>query len=83
MRYCKKCVMPDTRPYMRFDDEGICYPCRAAEKLEKTDWKQRWIELEKLVEHYRGKNGTYYDCIIAVRKDPTNTHLIKLPNCVG
>jgi N-acetyl sugar amidotransferase len=64
MKYCKKCVMPDTRPYMKFNEEGICYPCSAAEKIKKTDWKKRWEELEKLADDYRGTNGDYYDCII-------------------
>ena len=64
MRYCKKCVMPDTRPYMKFNDEGICYPCQAAEYVKKIDWKKRWGELEKLADKYRGMNGNYYDCMI-------------------
>ena len=58
--------MPDTRPYMKFDENGICYPCRAAEHVKKTDWKKRWEELEKLADKYRGMNGDYYDCINAV-----------------
>jgi N-acetyl sugar amidotransferase len=57
--------MPDTRPYIRFDNDGVCYPCRAAERLKKTDWRQRYKELEELAERYRGSNGDYYDCIIA------------------
>lgn len=65
MRYCKRCVMPDTRPYIKFDEEGICYPCRAAEKIRQTDWQKRWEELEELADKYRGINGNYYDCIIA------------------
>lgn len=24
MRYCKKCTMPDTRPGITFDAEGVC-----------------------------------------------------------
>jgi len=80
MRYCKKCVMPDTRPYMKFNEEGICYPCRAAEKIKQTDWKKRWEELEELADLYRGINGDYYDCIIAASggKDSYyQTHIIK------
>ena len=34
--------MPDTWPYMKFNDEGICYPCQTAEYVKKTDWKKRW-----------------------------------------
>jgi hypothetical protein len=51
---------------MKFDENGICYPCRAAEHVKKTDWKKRWEELEKLADKYRGMNGDYYDCINAV-----------------
>lgn len=65
MRYCSRCVMPDTRPYIRFDNDGVCYPCRAAEQRMKTDWSLRWKELELLAEVHRGWNGDGYDCIIA------------------
>ena len=56
--------MPDTRPYLKFDDEGVCYPCRAYEKRKQTDYNKRWEELERLADKYRGSNGNYYDCII-------------------
>lgn len=29
MKYCKKCVMPDTRPGITFNDEGICSACQS------------------------------------------------------
>jgi len=66
MKYCKKCVMPDTRPGIHFNEKGICAGCLAAEKRKKTDWKKRFKELESLCNKYRGKNGDYYDCVIAV-----------------
>ncbi|MEN6348191.1 MAG: N-acetyl sugar amidotransferase [Syntrophomonas sp.] len=66
MRYCKKCVMPDTRPGIWFDDEGVCQACRAEEQKDKTDWIKRWEELGELCNKYRGRNGDGYDCIIAV-----------------
>ncbi|MCK4731605.1 MAG: hypothetical protein KAT65_04020, partial [Methanophagales archaeon] len=56
--------MPDTRPGIKFDDEGVCYPCRAYERGETVDWDARGEELEKLADKYRGSNGNYYDCII-------------------
>lgn len=65
MRYCKKCVMPDTRPGIKFDEEGVCYPCKTWEKRKEVFWDKRWQELEELVDKYRGINGDYYDCIIA------------------
>ena len=56
--------MPDTRPGIKFDDKGVCYPCRAYERRKEVDWDARWEELEKLADKYRGSNGNYYDCII-------------------
>lgn len=66
IRYCKKCVMPNTRPGIIFDEEGVCYPCRHYEGRSNIDWNQRWEELEKLADKYRGCNGDYYDCINTV-----------------
>ncbi len=66
MRYCKKCVMPDTRPGIYFNDEGICAPCIAEEKKKAIDWDARKKELEQLCAKYRGNNGNSPDCIIAV-----------------
>jgi len=66
MRFCQRCVMPDTRPGIRFDEEGICQACRAEEQKDHTDWQARWGELEKICDRYRGINGDGYDCMIAV-----------------
>ena len=66
MEYCKKCLMPNTRPGLKFDENNICYACIHYEKQKKTDWTKRWHELELLCDKHRGCNGNYYDCIIAV-----------------
>lgn len=66
MKYCKKCVMPDTRPGIKFNEEGICSACQSFEKRKEVDWNQRYKELEELCDKYRGMNGTSYDCAIAV-----------------
>ncbi|MDD3626841.1 MAG: N-acetyl sugar amidotransferase [bacterium] len=65
MKYCKKCVMPDTRPGIQFDSEGVCSACRHHEEKAKVDWDKRWKELEDLADRYRRKDG-YYDCIVTV-----------------
>lgn len=66
MKYCKKCVMPDTRPGIRFNKDGVCSACEANEDKTKTDYKKRFKELELLCDRYRGMNGNGYDCAIAV-----------------
>lgn len=65
MRYCKKCVMPDTRPYIIFNKDGICQACKNSEEKKTIDWNSRWEELQILCDKYRRNNG-YYDSIIAV-----------------
>lgn len=66
MKFCKKCVMPDTRPHITFNAEGECIACQNNEKKKKVDWDSRYKELEKLCDKYRRKNPGEYDCIIAV-----------------
>ena len=66
MRYCKRCVMPDTRPGIKFDSEGVCSACRAYEERKNVNWEQRYKELIELCDKYRGCNGPgQYDCAIA------------------
>jgi len=66
MKYCKKCLMPDTRPGIKFHEDGICMPCHNYEKQKSTDWDARKSELDKICNKYRGKYGNGYDCAIAV-----------------
>ena len=73
MQYCKRCVMPSTRPGITFDSEGICCACRAHEKKLTVDWDERYKELEALCNKYRGMNGdmehTIRDVIASHAKD--------------
>jgi len=61
--YCRSCLMPNTRPRIQFDLEGICNACRNAEEKDAVDWKARRAELVSLLEQYRTKNGKW-DCIV-------------------
>lgn len=73
IKYCKKCVMPNTRPGLQFDEHGICEACNNYVKKNVTDWDQRYEELKVLCDKFRGCNGDGYDCAIAVSggKDST------------
>lgn len=66
MQYCKNCVMPDTRPGITFNDEGLCSACQAYAHRDKVNWDVRYKELEAICNKYRGCNGISYDCAIAV-----------------
>lgn len=80
MRYCKRCVMPDTRPGIVFDDEGVCSACRSYERRKQIDWDYRWKQLEAICDKYRDKGPFGYDCIIAVsggKDSHFQTHIMK------
>jgi len=65
--------MPETKPDLSFDEEGICDACRSAELKNRIDWDARHGELIEILERYRSKDGTNYDCVIPVSggKDST------------
>lgn len=66
MKFCSKCIMPDTRPHITFNNEGVCIACQNNEKKKTVDWNSRLEELKALCEKYRRKKEGEYDCIIAV-----------------
>ena len=73
MKYCKTCVYPDTKPGLEFDKNGICSACNNNELKFSIDWKARKSQFLELLEKYRSKNDSTYDCIIPVSggKDST------------
>ncbi len=73
LRYCTNCVMPDTKPDLYLDDEGVCNACRSYQSRSTVDWDQRYQELQKVLEPYRNRDGANWDCIVPVSggKDST------------
>lgn len=73
MKYCRRCVMPDTKPDLRIDEEGVCNACRSLEKRKEVDWKRRAVEFEEVLSKYRKRDGSNWDCIVPVSggKDST------------
>lgn len=66
MKYCKKCLYPDTKPLLIFDENGICDACKSPEKKAKIDWDSRRKDLAIILEKYRSKSNGRYDCIIPI-----------------
>ena len=79
MKYCRKCLYPDTKPQLRFDEHDICDACRWAEQKEKIDWESRRKDLAIILDKYKSKDGSKYDCIIPVsggKDSHFQTHVI-------
>lgn len=66
MKYCRSCVMPDTKPGLTLDSAGVCSACRSNEKKKGINWNDRNLELKTLGDSIRGTNGNGYECIIPV-----------------
>lgn len=59
LKRCSRCILPETMPYIRFDENGVCNYCHNYKKRNQPKDKQRLFEL---VEPYRRNTG--YDCIV-------------------
>ncbi|MGE0879158.1 MAG: N-acetyl sugar amidotransferase [Acidimicrobiia bacterium] len=72
MRWCTRCVLPDTRPNLEFDDDGVCSACRGHGRRPSIDWNARYAQFVNLVAEAKERNARY-DCIIPVSggKDST------------
>jgi len=71
LRYCKKCILPDSRPNLTIDENGNCN-CSFSDDSIKVDWVLREQQFLGIVERIKGMNRPY-DCLIPVSggKDST------------
>ena len=75
MKFCKKCVMPNTKPDLHFDENGVCDACRSQEsKNDNIDWNAREKEFLDLVKKY--KIHPDYDCVIGVSGGKDSTYQV-------
>jgi len=76
VKYCKKCVTPDTRPGIQIGPDGICSACIGhSEKELVIDWDKRRAAFETIV--YETKQlGKGYDCIVPASGGKDSTYQI-------
>ena len=74
IRYCRRCVMPETKPDIFFDENGVCSACIHFENRDEVDWDQRRVELDTILERYRSEDSSRYDCIIPVSGGKDSTY---------
>jgi N-acetyl sugar amidotransferase len=77
MRVCNRCIQPDTRPGIYFDDQGVCGACLWEEKKKEINWKSREKELQDIAKWAKKTTESNYDCVIGVSggKDSTKQAL--------
>ena len=59
LKRCTKCILPETMPYIRFNEQGVCNYCLNYRLRNSPKPKE---ELFKLLEPYRKKEGL--ECIV-------------------
>ena len=53
--FCKTCIMPDSRPRISINNEGICNACTNSILKKNINWKEREKEFFELVEKIKKK----------------------------
>jgi len=76
IRYCRKCLFPETKPDLFFDRKGICSACKAAEsKFINVDWEKREKDFFTIINKFKlGKDEIGYDCLIPVSGGKDSTY---------
>ena len=71
LRRCTKCILPETFPGIKFDQDGVCNYCKTYEP-EKVLGED---EFKKLLAKYRNKDSKY-DCIVQVSGGRDSTFML-------
>lgn len=74
VRWCRQCVLPDTRPNLSIGSDDVCNACRTHGQKAEIDWSARATQLAGVVANARRWAGSgNYDCLIPVSggKDST------------
>ena len=72
MKWCRSCILPDTRPNLTLDADGVCNACRNHGTKRQIDWNARAAALRDAVATAKAA-ASGYDCLIPVSggKDST------------
>jgi len=72
MKICRRCIIPDSRPNIQFDEDGECNACVAHRTRFDIDWEKREQAFGQVVSHAKERSAGN-DCLIPVSggKDST------------
>lgn len=74
LRYCNRCVMPDSKPDLYLDAQGTCNACRTYAQRAAVDWEARKNQLLQMLERYHRDSN--WDCIIPVSGGKDSTYQV-------
>ena len=65
MIYCTRCIYPNTKPDLTFDDSGLCSACQSYDTRALIDWDARALDFKKVISDAKYADASY-DCIVPV-----------------
>ena len=76
LRFCKKCVFPETKPDLYLNEDQICSACLSASvKRQQIDWELRKKQFFEILNKSKiPTNETGYDCVIPVSGGKDSTY---------
>jgi hypothetical protein len=80
LKLCKKCILPETFPGIKFDDNGVCKYCLKDEKTSAKvpEKKEKYRKkLDQLIEDVRDKAPSY-DAIMAYSGGKDSSYTLKI-----
>lgn len=80
IKICRRCILPETFPGIKFDDQGVCNHCLREKSTEVKvfDKKEKYRErLNQLINDIKGK-APAYDAIMAYSGGKDSSYALKL-----
>ena len=75
MNYCEKCLYPNTKPDLIFEN-NICNACINFQNRNTINWEQRKELFTNIFERYKSTDGNNWDCIIPVSGGKDSTYQV-------
>jgi N-acetyl sugar amidotransferase len=74
MRRCRVCVLPNTKPDLWFDDNGVCAACANFRNRPHVNWVARQNEFRETLSNLAGSGA--WDCIVPASGGKDSTYQI-------
>ena len=75
MNYCEKCLYPNTKPDLIFEN-NICNACINFQNRNTINWEQRKELFINIFKKYKSTDGNNWDCIIPVSGGKDSTYQV-------
>jgi N-acetyl sugar amidotransferase len=76
MKFCSLCLLPDTKPDLSMDADGVCNACTNYRNRKAVDWMERKKTLIDTLDKYKSTDQTNWDCIIPVSGGKDSTYQV-------